>query len=182
MILVNIGDAGSAKAIEEAGAKAIATGSWSVAAANGFGDGENMPFDFALANLERIVSSVDAPVTIDLEGGYATNNSKLKENIKKVIAAGAVGVNFEDQIVVGEGLYTIEDQCARIEAIREAVEQAAIPLFINARTDVFLKTYPAKHNEAQLHEPILRAAPYTRASASGLFLSVMKETELIKKL
>src|SRR5882762_7830749 len=150
LILFNIWDAGSAKAIEEAGAKAIATGSWSVAAANGFDDGEKLPLDFALANLERIVVSVDAPVTIDLEGGYARGKSELKENIKKVIAAGAVGINFEDQIVGGEGLYTIEDQCARIEAIREAVEQTLIPLFINARTDVFLKTYPTKHDESQL--------------------------------
>src|SRR6267142_545133 len=131
LILFNIWDAGSAKAIEDAGAKAIATGSWSVAAANGFADGEKLPFDFALANLERIVGSVDAPATIDLEGGYTTDNSELTENIEKVVAAGAVGINFEDQIVGGEGLYTIEEQCERIEAIREAVEQTLIPLFIN---------------------------------------------------
>jgi 2-methylisocitrate lyase-like PEP mutase family enzyme len=57
LILFNIWDAGSARAIAEAGARAVATGSWSVAAANGFGDGEKLPFDLALANLERIVSS-----------------------------------------------------------------------------------------------------------------------------
>ncbi len=182
LILFNIWDAGSAKAIEEAGAKAIATGSWSVAAANGFGDGEKLPFDFALANLERIAASVDAPVTIDIEGGYATDNSKLKENIRKVIAAGAVGINFEDQIVGGEGLFAVEEQCSRIEAIREAVEQSAIPLFINARTDVFLKTYPVKHNEAQLDEAIRRAAAYAQAGASGLFSPGLRDTEFIKKL
>ena len=182
LILFNIWDAGSAKAIEEAGAKAIATGSWSVAAANGFADGEKLPFDFALANLERIATSVDAPVTIDIEGGYATDNSKLKENIRKVIAAGAVGINFEDQIVGGEGLFAVEEQCSRIEAIREAVEQSAIPLFINARTDVFLKTYPAKHDEAQFDEAIRRAAAYARAGASGFFAPGLRDTELIKKL
>jgi 2-methylisocitrate lyase-like PEP mutase family enzyme len=182
LILFNIWDAGSAKAIEEAGAKAIATGSWSVAAANGFKDGEKLPFDFALANLERIVASVNAPVTLDLEGGYASDHAALKENIKKVIAAGAVGINFEDQIVGGEGLYTIEDQCARLEAIGEAVEQASLPLFINARTDVFLKTYPAKHDEAQLDEAIRRAAAYARAGASGLFAPGLRDVEFIKKL
>ena len=182
LILFNIWDAGSAKAIEEVGAKAIATGSWSVAAANGFDDGQKLPFEFALANLERIVGSVAAPVTIDLEGGYATDNSELKENIKKVIAAGAVGINFEDQIVGGEGLYTVEEQCVRIEAIREAVEQASMPFFINARTDVFLKTYPAKHDEAQLDEAIRRAAAYARAGASGFFAPGLRDTEFIKKL
>ncbi len=182
MILFNIWDAGSAKAIEEAGAKAIATGSWSVAAANGFGDGEKLPFDFALANLERIVGSVNAPVTIDLEGGYTTDNAELKENVKKVIAAGAVGINFEDQIMGGEALYTVAEQCKRIEAIREAAEQESIPLFINARTDVFLKTYPARHDEAQLDEAVLRAAAYNQAGASGLFAPGLRDAEFIKKL
>lgn len=182
LILFNIWDAGSAKAIAEAGAQAIATGSWSVAAANGFDDGENLPFDFALANLERIVKSVELPVTIDLEGGYTTDNSELKSNIKKVIDAGAVGINFEDQIVVGEGLYSTEDQSARIETIREAAEQASIPLFINARTDVFLKTYPAKHDEAQLDEVIRRSAAYAEAGASGLFAPGLRNSKFIEKL
>src|SRR5215204_5547682 len=182
LILYNIWDAGSAKAIEEAGAKAIATGSWSVAAANGFKDGEEMPLDLALTNLERIVASVSAPVTIDLEGGYTTDNSQLKENIKKAIAAGAVGINFEDQIVGGEGLYSVQDQCARIEALREAAEQTSIPLFINARTDVFLKTYPASHDEAQLEEAAARAAAYAKAGASGFFAPGLRDAEFIKKL
>lgn len=182
LMLFNIWDAGSAKTIEDAGAKAIATGSWSVAAANGFDDGQKLPFDLALANLERIVGSVEAPVTLDLEGGYATDNTELNENIKKVIAAGAVGINFEDRIVGGEGLYTVEDQCDRIEAIREAVEEASIPLFINARTDVFLKTYPAQHDEAQLDEAIRRAAAYARAGASGLFAPGLRDAAFIKQL
>jgi 2-methylisocitrate lyase-like PEP mutase family enzyme len=182
LILFNIWDAGSAKAIEEAGAQAIATGSWSVAAANGFNDGEKLPFDLALANLERIVASVELPVTIDLEGGYASDKADLKENLKKVIAAGAVGINFEDQIVGGEGLYTIEAQSARIEAIREVAEQAAIPLFINARTDIFLKTYPAKHDVAQLTEALQRANAYAQAGASGLFAPGLRDSEFIEKL
>ncbi|HSE43295.1 MAG TPA: isocitrate lyase/phosphoenolpyruvate mutase family protein, partial [Acidobacteriota bacterium] len=38
VILFNIWDAGTARAVQEAGAKALATGSWSVAAAHGFED------------------------------------------------------------------------------------------------------------------------------------------------
>lgn len=182
LILFNIWDAGSAKAVEEAGAKAIATGSWSVAAANGFGDGEKLPLDFALANLERIVASINAPVTLDFEGGYTQDNAELKDNIKKVIAAGAIGINFEDRIVGGEGLYTIEEQRVRIEAIREASEQAETPLFINARTDVFLQTYPAQHDQSQLDEAIRRAAAYAGAGASGLFAPGLRDPEFIEKL
>jgi 2-methylisocitrate lyase-like PEP mutase family enzyme len=181
-ILYNIWDAGSARMVEQAGAKAIATSSWSVAAANGFADGEKIPFTVALANLERIVATVNLPVSIDLEGGYATDNAELIENIKKVIAVGAIGINFEDQIIGGERLYSIEDQCARIEPIREAAEKVSIPLFINARTDVFLKTYPAKHDEAQLDEAVTRGTAYEKAGANGLFVPGLRDPELIKKL
>ncbi len=182
LILFNIWDAGSARAVEEAGAKAIATGSWAVAAANGFADGENLPFELAIANLERIVGSVDVPVTLDVEGGYATDNSELASNIKKVIAAGAVGINFEDQIVGGEGLYAIEDQCERIASIRKAADHASVPLFINARTDIFLKTYPARHDESQLDEAIMRADAYAEAGASGLFAPGLRDPEFIRRL
>ena len=182
VILFNIWDAGSARAVEQAGAKAIATGSWSVAAANGFADGEEAPLDLALANVARIVASVSLPVTLDFEGGYATDLSELKANIKKVIAAGAIGINFEDQIVGGEGLYSIEDQSARIEAVREAADDAGIPLYINARTDVFLKTYPAKDTEEQLEEAVRRGNAYAAAGGSGLFVPGLRDVNLIKSI
>src|SRR5258708_35535472 len=69
-VLFNIWDAGGAKAVARAGAKAIATGSWSVANANGFADGERVPLALAIENLRRIVGATDLPVTIDLESGY----------------------------------------------------------------------------------------------------------------
>lgn len=179
LILFNIWDAGSAKAVQDAGAKAIATGSWSVAAANGFDDGENVSLDVSLDNLKRIATAVDLPVTLDLEGGYATDLGELQDNISKVIDAGAVGINFEDQVVGREGLYSIEEQADRIRAIREAT---SIPLFINARTDVFLKTYPAEHTEDQLEDVLRRAAEYAKAGASGLFAPGLRDKNFIKKL
>ena len=178
LILFNIWDAGSANALQEIGAKAIATGSWSVAAAHGFSDGEKLPFDLALANLKRIVQSVDVPVTIDLEGGYG----RLQESVTEVIQAGAVGINFEDQIVGGEGLYSIEEQCARIRAIRETAEDLSIPLFINARTDIFLKSGPESHTEHHLDEAARRAASYAEFGASGFFAPGLMDAKLIEKL
>jgi len=182
VILFNIWDAGSARTLEQAGAKAIATGSWSVAAAHGFDDGETIPLALVLTNIQRIAESVALPVTLDFETGYATDLSELKENIRGVIAAGAIGINFEDRIIGGDELQTIEDQSARIKAVREAAEETSIPLFINARTDVFLKTYPAPHNEAELEEALRRAAAYAEAGASGLFAPGLRDPELIEKL
>jgi len=182
VILFNIWDAGSARTLEQAGAKAIATGSWSVAAAQGFDDGESIPLDLVLANIKRIVESVAVPVTLDFETGYATELPGLKENIRNVIAAGAIGINFEDRIIGGNDLHTIENQSARIRAIREAADETGIPFYINARTDVFLKTYPAKHDEAQLDEALQRAAAYAESGASGLFAPGLRDPELIEKL
>jgi len=182
VILFNIWDAGGARTLEQAGAKAIATGSWSVAAAHGFDDGETIPLELVLANIKRIVDSVAVPVTLDFETGYATELSALKENIRNVIAAGAVGINFEDRIIGADDLQTIENQSARIRAVREAADEASIPFFINARTDVFLKTYPAKHDEGHLEEALQRADAYAEAGASGLFAPGLRDPDLIRKL
>lgn len=182
VVLFNIWDAGGAQAVQEAGAKAIATGSWSVAAANGYADGENLPFDVALGNLKRITVSTGLPVTIDLEGGYAADLEELRANVTAVIEAGAIGINFEDQIVGGDGLYSIGDQCARIAAIREAADKLDVPLFINARTDLFLKNLPERENEELVEGAIERAVKYAEAGASGFFAPGMRSAELIGKL
>ena len=182
LILFNIWDAGSAKIIQEAGAKVIATSSWSVAASHGLEDGEKLSFDLVIANLKRIIDKVDIPVTIDLEGGYGRSPSEIQETVKKVIETGAVGINFEDQIVGGEGLYSVEEQCARIKAIREEANRAEIPFFINARTDIFFKADSSNHNEEHVEEAILRSFAYADAGASGFFAPGLKDAKHIKKL
>lgn len=182
LILFNVWDAGSARAMQEIGAKVIATASWSVAAAHGFDDGEELPFDLALANLQRILAVVDLPVTIDLEGGYGPSPNQVQESVTQVIKAGAVGINFEDQIVGGEDLYSIEDQCARIKMARTAAEHASIPIFINARTDVFLKSNPANHNQSLLEQATRRASAYAESGASGFFAPGLRDANHIEKL
>ena len=72
LVLYNIWDAGSAKAVAGSGAKAVATGSWSMAAAQGYSDGEVIPLNTVELIVRQIARSVDVPVTVDLEGAYAT--------------------------------------------------------------------------------------------------------------
>lgn len=182
LILFNIWDAGSAQALQEVGAKAIATGSWSVAASHGYGDGEKLSFDLALANLRRIIASVNLPVTIDLEGGYGKKPIEVHDTVTKIIEAGAVGINFEDQIIGEKELYSVEEQCARIKAIREAAEQASIPIFINARTDIFLNVDAAHHNDGHIEKAICRVLAYAESGASGFFVPGLKNTKHIEKL
>ena len=164
LILFNVWDAGTAAAAAKAGAKAVATGSASVAAANGFGDGEEVPLDFALANAARIVATVELPVTVDFEGGYAEDEGKLADNFASLAATGAIGCNFEDQIVGGDGLWSIPDQCARIKAARRGAGDA---YFINARTDMFLKAKLEAHDLAMADAAIERAIALAPALAAA---------------
>ncbi len=182
LILFNIWDAGSAKAVASSGAKAVATGSWSVAAAHGFNDGEALPLELMLENLERIVASVDLPVTCDVEGGYGSQPADVAKTITNVITAGASGVNLEDQIVGGSGLYSVKDQCARVRAARDAAGSAGVPLFINARTDVFLKLDRADYNSEFLKEALHRAEAYTDAGANGFFAPGLSDAGSIEEL
>jgi 2-methylisocitrate lyase-like PEP mutase family enzyme len=182
LILYNIWDAGSAKTLQDAGAQAVATGSWAVAAARGFGDRENLPFERVLLNLQEIIAAVDLPVTLDMESGYRQHPDELHETISQAIAAGAIGINFEDQIISGEGLYPIEAQSKRIAAVRKAADEAGCALFINARTDVFLKSPVAEHNEEKLKEALERAKAYAEAGASGFFAPGLRDSRLIVTL
>jgi 2-methylisocitrate lyase-like PEP mutase family enzyme len=182
VILFNIWDAGSARALQDVGARAIATGSWSVAAAHGYEDREEIPIEMVITNLERICANVTVPVTLDFEGGYAKLPAELRENVTKVIEAGAVGINFEDQIVGEEGLYSIKEQSSRIKGVHSATIRTGIPIYINARTDIFLKADPSQHSEAHLQEAIERAKAYSDAGASGFFAPGLRNEKFIEKL
>jgi 2-methylisocitrate lyase-like PEP mutase family enzyme len=174
LILYNVWDAGSAAIVAEAGAKAIATGSWSVAAAHGAPDGEKLPLDLVVANCERIAGAVELPVTIDLEGGY----DDPAASAARVRRAGAVGCNLEDRIVGGDGLYPAERQAARLAAVRDA---AGPGFFINARIDLFLQARPEAHDEALVDRALERGRLYAGAGASGLFLPGLADERLIAR-
>ncbi len=181
VILYNAWDAGSAKVIASSGAKAIATGSWSVAAAQGYEDGEDMPKDFAERVVARIVASVGVPVTVDFEGGYSEDDAELAENVSRLIDAGGVGINFEDRVVKGDGLYAIDRQAKRIAAIRQAAEKKASGFFINARTDLFLRRGDADPSKS-IGAALDRAKAYAAAGASGFFIPGLQQSALIEEI
>jgi 2-methylisocitrate lyase-like PEP mutase family enzyme len=181
LVLYNAWDVGSARAVEKAGAKAIATSSWAVAEANGFSDGENTPLTFAIENLRRIVKAVTLPVTFDLEGGYGVKSKQVGETVTLAIEAGAVGCNLEDSIPK-KGLRETEDQVDRIRSARQASDAASLPFFINARTDVFFQGSAAEHNISMVGQALKRAEAYAEAGADSLFVPGLTDVTLIAKL
>jgi len=179
VVLYNIWDVGSAQAAVRAGARALATGSHPVADANGFPDGEKVPIAFALANASRIVEAVELPVTIDFEGGYAVDPGAVEHNMALLAATGAVGCNFEDQVIGGEGLHPLALQSRRIQAVRRGTGDS---FFINARTDLFLKNKPETHDAAMVDAAIERALAFADAGASGFFVPRLGDLKLVEKL
>ena len=182
IVLFNIWDAGTARAVARAGAKAIATGSWSVAGAHGYDDGELLPFDVALANLREIVAVVDLPVTVDLESGYGALPESVAATVTQALNAGAIGFNLEDQVIGTEALYSVPDQASRVRAARGTADKLAIPAYVNARTDLFLKADPAAHTEELLEMALERGDAYADAGASGFFAPGLIDESLIAKL
>ena len=177
VILYNIWDVGSALAVVNAGAKALATGSHPVADANGWPDGEQVPIDFALANAARIVNAVDLPVTVDFEGAYSADPEEGGANVARLAATGAVGCNFEDQVIGGEGLHPLDLQVRRIAAIRKAVGDQ---FYINARTDLFLKT--RNYDDALVDQVVERGKAFADAGASGFFVPRLSEPAQIERV
>lgn len=176
VLLYNVWDPGSAKAVAAAGAPAIATGSHGVAEANGFADGEGMPFNLFLDCARRIVAAVEVPMTVDFEGGFAADPAHLAEHARSLAETGAAGCNFEDQVVGGEGLHAIAEQARRVAAV------AGSGLFVNARTDLFLKRLRAGGNpndRGLLGEAMERAAAYAEAGAGSFFVPGMSDIDLI---
>ena len=179
LVLHNIWDAGSARAVAAAGAQAIATGSWSVAAAQGYDDGEALPLDALLRTARQITNAVDLPVSVDFEGGYAVAPEALAENIRALISTGVVGLNFEDQVVGGSGLHEVEAQVRRIAAVRQAANAEGVALFINARTDLFLQS-PAEDHLKHIDAALIRARAYSEAGGDGFFVPGLADAELIR--
>jgi 2-methylisocitrate lyase-like PEP mutase family enzyme len=174
LILPNAWDAGSARVIEEAGAKAIATSSAALAWAHGYPDGEALPADTLIASLREIVRAVRVPVSADIEAGFAADAATAGDFVARVLDAGAVGVNIED------GTESPDLLCAKIERVRRAAAGNGVDLWINARLDVYLRKLA--EGDAAYDETIRRARRYADAGAHSIFVPGAADEALITKL
>lgn len=182
LVLPNAWDAMSARLIEEAGARAIATTSAGVAWALGRTDGEGLTRDQMINAVERITRVVRVPVTADVERGYGDGTPEdAADTVRRVIGAGAVGINLEDAPGPdGATLMDVDAQVERIAAAREAAGREGVALFINARVDTYLAQAGAP--EGRFDETVRRAHAYTAAGADGIFVPGVADSETIRRL
>jgi len=170
--LPNAWDAGSARLFESLGAPAIATTSAGVAWAAGYPDGDNMPADVAIAVAINMARVLTVPLSVDLENGYSDDADVVAQTAMKLVDAGVAGINLED----GGG--TPEALAAKIASIKKAVAAAGKELFINTRTDVYLRGLAPEG--ARVAEVLKRAALYKAAGADGLFVPGICKVDEIK--
>lgn len=178
LLLYNIWDVGSARAVAAAGAPALATGSHALAGCNGFVDGEQIPFNLFLDCVRRIVESVDVPVSADFEGGFAVDPARLADHAAYLAETGAIGCNFEDQEIGGPGLHPVGEQAKRVAAVVQS------GLWVNARTDVYLRVWRTgdANDPSLLDETMERATAYAEAGAHGLFVPGLTDRDLIAEV
>ena len=138
--------------------------------------------DLVLRILRGITAVTELPVTLDFEGAYAEAPDAAAANVRQAIEAGAVGINFEDQVVGGDGLHAIERQATRIAAIREMAAALDVPLVINARTDLFLKAKDPATHPSQMAEAKARGEAYAAAGASCFFVPGLIDDDLIGEI
>ena len=181
LVLANAWDVASARVVEASGAPAIATTSAGVAWGLGYPDGDAVDVDRAIDLIARIAAAVDVPVTADIESGYAADAAGVGRTVARVLEAGAVGINVEDARTDGHSpLRAISEQAERLAAARSAAEAQGVELYINARTDVYLRAVgePAERLPATLE----RAAAYLEAGASGIFVPGVTEPATVGEL
>jgi len=174
LALSNVWDVGSALLTQAAGARAIATTSAGLAWSLGFPDGDALDRALAVEAVARIAGAASVPVTVDIEGGYADTAVGVEETVAAMLDAGAVGINIED------GGRRPEELAAAIAAARKAADRVDVPLFINARTDVFLAGIGAPAD--RLTETLERAARYLGAGADGIFVPGVIDPKTIATL
>lgn len=181
LLLANAWDVASAVIVEQAGAAAVATTSAGVAWSLGMPDGDRLGRDDAVAVVARIAPAIGVPLSADIESGFGADADGVAETIRGVIGAGAVGVNIEDALSGGSSpLRPLEEQVERIAAARRAADELGVPLYINARTDVFLRSVgePANRLQAALE----RAAAFLAAGASGVFVPGVTRLDTVATL
>lgn len=174
LVLPNAWDAGSARLIEETGAKAIATSSAALSWAHGYADGETIPPETLLHAVHEIARVIRVPLSVDAEAGLDATPQMVADFVMKLIGAGASGINLED------GNSSPDLLAAKITAIKDTTKRKGADIYINARADVYLRKLSAP--EGPREAMIVRGKAYAAAGADGFFAPGVAEIADIKAI
>jgi 2-methylisocitrate lyase-like PEP mutase family enzyme len=175
----NVWDVQSALIFEKQNYKALGTSSLAVANSLGFEYGEELSFETLLTIVKQIISKINIPLSVDIEGGYSRNINKIIENIISLQKIGVVGINIEDSVVENSirEILPKDDFANILQEIKKSLKEKNIDIFINARTDYFIMGL-----DNPLEETIKRVKLYSQNGADGIFIPYIEDIEDIKEI
>jgi 2-methylisocitrate lyase-like PEP mutase family enzyme len=165
LLLANAWDAGSARLLEAAGFRALATTSAGVAFTLGRRDGDGaLSRDETLDITRAIVDAVHVPVTADLENGFGDTPEHAAETIRRAGAVGLSGGSIEDATFRPDApILPLSLAVERIHAAVEAARTLPHPFVLTARAENFIRGRP------HLDDTLRRLEAFERAGADVLF-------------
>lgn len=147
----------------------------------GHADGEAAPWGEVVAATGRIARAVAVPMTADIEAGFGDTPEAVGKSVADIIAAGAVGVNLEDETPGGATpIRAVDDMAERIRAARAAASAAGVPIVINARTDLYLRNIGDP--VARFDESVARGRAYLAAGADCFYPITLSDRDTIGRL
>ena len=172
-VMPNPWDAGSARALEGLGFKALATTSAGFAWTLGRAD-NGVTLDQALEHLRAVVEAVDVPVNADFEGGYAVDPEHVHANVTLAASTGVAGLSIEDSTGdETQPLHDFELAVDRIRAARQAIDDSGTDIVLTGRSEGFVVGRP------DIDETIRRLRAYAEAGADCLYAPRISTVEQI---
>ncbi|MGP8125704.1 MAG: isocitrate lyase/phosphoenolpyruvate mutase family protein [Nitrososphaerales archaeon] len=167
LIIPNAWDVPSARVFEDEGFPAVATSSAGMMVSLGYPDGEAIPMQAFISATARIASVLSVPLSADVVGGFGRTTKEVVETVRRVVEAGAVGINMEDFIHESKALVSAEKQVEKIVALKALGRSLGVPFVINARTDSL--RYAQGGDRARMKEAIRRGSLYRDAGADCVY-------------
>ena len=171
-IISNPWDAGSARALEALGFKALATTSSGFAFTLGRPDGV-ATLDDVTQHVRTLSSATSLPISVDLENGYGAEPEAAAAAIEQAAAAGAVGGSIED-FDPQAGIYELDHAVERVAAAAEAGRRQGFPFTLTARAENHIRGNP------DLDDTIARLQAYARAGADVLYAPGLRNGDEIR--
>jgi 2-methylisocitrate lyase-like PEP mutase family enzyme len=172
-VMPNPWDAGSARALQQLGFKALATTSSGFAWTMGRADNQ-AGLDDTLEHLRVIVDAVAVPVNADFEGGFAADPEHVNANVRLAAATGIAGLSIEDS--TGDEASPLHDfdlAVERIRAARQAINDSGTGIVLTGRSEGFVVGRP------DIDETIRRLHAYAEAGADCLYAPRISTVEHI---
>lgn len=172
-VMPNPWDAGSARALEQLGFKALATTSAGFAWTLGRAD-NSVERDEMLGHLRAVAHAVNVPVNADFEGGFAVEPDDVGRHVGLAAGTGIAGLSIEDS--TGDRarpLHDVELAVDRVRAAREAIDASGTEVLLTGRSEGFVVGRP------DIDETIRRLSRYAEAGADCLYAPRIQSVEHI---